>query len=592
MPNLDANEDASDYSGFWITMIIFGAVGVIFNVCALLLFSNVEVRRRPKSYDLIRILMMSDFTFSICVLAFNSAYYNNSGIVNDAACQIQAISLELFFILSGSTHAVIARLMYLDVCHSVKATFRVKATSVMLAICYATMCATLSILLPYTGYEPLSSGTWCITRIYRPLAFIMLMGLGCGVPPMIMGYSYYQIYANVLEGREILREQGITNVTVKAAVVDEVKKMCLFVLSFYAAAMPFMCVPLYRWITGDETPPIYDLISSPPAIFLLCVMDPCLLVYLNVPTRELFMEIMSKIFVCFANQVFIGISEATTTQRRRAPCDFENWEEWMEHEDLYTAFEAHSTKNYVQENVLFCRDVLAYQQLAGHIAKKFDSRSGAVCRDPNPTIPEDSDEVERNDDVTSFKNSIPLGNNHVADISSISSLLASTDISIQTQRTQEEDDLIVTPEEWGNVFNSANNIFSVYIKVPTAPLEVNIPDSTNKAIRKILGSCDAPSSTRWSIKGSIRSGGGSQIVAGSKRGASINPFIPVGVLLDQHLSGVPVGNHKSASAYVHDISYVFDAANKIIGDVIKSDVFPRFRKSPEFAAAVVEFNKC
>jgi len=98
----------------------------------------------------------------------------------------------------------------------------------------------------------------------------------------------------------------------------------------------------------------------------------------------------------------------------------------------------------------------------------------------------------------------------------------------------------------------------MYIKIPTAPLEVNIPALTNIKIQKCLGITPEFKAVKSNI---------------------IPQFPDLTTLSAEELS-----------ITVQNISNVYEEAFTIICAVIASDVFPRFKRSPQYIQTCTDEN--
>lgn len=496
-----------------ILYVIFGAFGVVLNIISSVIFAVISTPQKPRCNPLILVTLSVNTVFSFVVFIFDLMYVVHGRISSDTECAAHAILLLILFMLSGYMHAIIAHLQCLDVCFGFKWERKPIIVHVIGGVLFSVTLSVLSIFLPSTGFSPMPSGTYCLASFWNPVSTATTF-CGCLIPPAWMAVSYWRIYQNVLAGRAVLAKRGLAASQVKAGIIAEVKNMSVLVVLFFISACPFLCtIAMYVWITGRSPPAIYDKILSPPAKAFLTCLDPILLIALYPAARErawrlMFGEAvsrMSEISSRKVNKVYVVSTKLELCE------EFNNWSYWMKDEDLRKELLKWSEDNYVAENILFCAQ-----------------------------------------EVSVLKN--------------LSKLLMSTLEDAQNDSKKLKD--LATPHsveqeaflgQWHQTQELITHIFEVYIQVPTAPLEVNIPHSCRAKIYSTL-----------------------QVPVGVS--GKFAPSFDVTAVLQKCKEDNPSYHFEDVTSYLG----VFDEAKGIVDKIIETDIFPRFKRSTTFAAVVAK----
>jgi hypothetical protein len=227
----------------------------------------------------------------------------------------------------------------------------------------------------------------------------------------------------------------------------------------------------------------------------------------------------------------------------------QEWEVWLNDKEFSAAFKPWCVSNFVVENIMFYQDVQKRKVLANKVKSKVMWLLG-VCAQAGDTMTMDS--------ISEYN---------------------------------------------GELHELTVMIYEVYIQVPNAPMEVNIPASCREEIERRLGllllTKDQliPALTRRlsdsmrnkfnvfnGSRGVDRSGGGivdavggalnqgDESSAHGERVLTIPPFPDLSVLTVD-----------AVARKLEDINCIFDDALKVVSHLISTDVFPRFKRSRTYA---------
>ena len=426
---------------------------------------------------------------------------------NISGCQSQALIVSSFSFWEAWVLAIIAYTLERKVCAGVEFADNTRAVKlVVISGIVACTCGALCVYLPKGGYYMMSSGTYCFLRMYEPVAGGGF-ALSIIVPTLIMAHRYYKIWACVTKAQQVLSDHGL-QVRAKARYTDMAKKMSLFIFTFFGTAVPFLICAVYEWATAQYAPAWLDILAG-TSLHTTSIINPVLFFTLNDDVRELLWEEYGvHVLLCFGYK-------GTAKIARIQPCvnvecafkissKYSAFEEEKEVEtwlnDKYKAeiFQKWCDANYVSENYLFYKDAENYKMI-GERLRALLTNYFIDCSENDVKLKEIAD----------------LGN---------------------------------------EMFERAQFIYDMYIKIPTAPLEVNIPGTVRM---KIYRSFDlVGDAVKWDKSTII-----------------------------QHLPSFPAFVDLPATEAMESLdrlSQAYKEAMKIISKLIATDIFPRFRKSNEY----------
>jgi len=448
--------------------------------------------------------LMSLFCFCQCLL--NMLHKEQYG--HSAGCAAQALQLGFFEFWEAFTLALIAFCLERKVCAGLEFT----DTRVLLVVIktgvFAFFLSACACYLPYGGYHLYPSGTFCFLNLNHPVPACILAG-AIVIPTIIMVQRYMRIWNCIRSAQAILSGRGL-EIKAKARYSQMAKKMSLFTLTFFGCATPCLACAIYEWATGEYTSPWFDELSG-TVLHLASIINPILFFELNEDVREVLYQEYG-ISIVFWRMKCREKNRALVVQPKvhcdirpvqDLPCrnrfysypsltcsDAKEWKLWVQQEALAKDFLSWSAQNHVVENVMFYQDIVKFKQVANDVKAKITQWLDA--------------------DQELFPSEIK--------------------------------------EEWHvQLFQMTSQIYEMYIHIPKAPLEINIPALTHNKILETLG-----------------------IAAVEKQASdvSIPKFADVWLL------------HKSeAIEALTNVAQVYDDALKHVCTIIKQDLFPRFKNS-------------
>jgi len=356
-----------------------------------------------------------------------------------------------------------------------------------------------------------SSGTYCFYNMSNPVAGAAF-AFGIVIPTIIMAHRYSHIWKSVSAAQAILHDRGM-DIKAKARYSHMAQKMSCFILTFFGTATPYLICAVYEWVTEQYTPPWLDVIAG-VALHTAAVINPILFFVLNDDVKDILWEEYGYYLSYFT--YFLPREKHSRVKPIRIKRTFEadraskyssvydtekEWELWVHDRSLSPIFGTWCEQNFVGENFMFHKEVTEHTEMGERVRGKF---LWALKNCPE-LLPQDA-----------------LG-------------------------------------VWnGEFYKSTAHIYEMYIKIPTAPLEVNIPALTNIKIQKCLGITPEFKAVKSNI---------------------IPQFPDLTTLSAEELS-----------ITVQNISNVYEEAFTIICAVIASDVFPRFKRSPQYIQTCTDEN--
>ena len=492
-------------------------ISVILNSFCLYLLGNRTKVQRIMLSNLMAALSFVNLSMSlscmvICVLNINfEEVYGHM-----LACRVQVILIGFFifwevWVLTLISYSLERRVCIgQPFCRNYQAVINVVLTglfSLFISICTA--------LLPSAGYHLYPSGTFCFYSLYRPVTFVGFM-LGSLLPISIMAIEYVRIWVALKSANQELSDRGL-RLRAKPRYSNMARRFFVFNIIYILPAIPLLYVAVYEWVTSSYSPPWVD-ISIGAFVHLNSALDPLLLFVLNDDVKDeiIYMYSSLVINVCHFGRCLIyqRITPVDISRERHSASQISNenvqislyfnqappvdWKLFLTDKKLSGVFGKWCDDNYVGENFHFYIDVERYHELCAKMNSLFVE--SASMESPSVTFGED---------------------------------------------------FLSTSAE---VLQLVQYIYELYIKVPSAPLEINIPASVTLQINNTL--C---------IPGSYLTGSISKFP---------NFMDPVKFSGDDKFQKM------------NEIFEVFDEALATVLKIIETDVMPRFRRSAEHAVCL------
>jgi len=527
-------EHSSAWTGYLVTLI----AGIILNGFSLYL---IKYKKRVQKICLANLifslnsidLTMSLFCFHQCLL--NMLHKEQYG--HRAGCEAQALLLGFFEFWEAFTLALIAFCLERKVCAGIEFTNSQVLSVVLKSGLFSFVLSACACYLPYAGYHLYPSGTFCFFNLSKPITgFVFAAGIV--IPTVIMAQRYMRIWNCVQTAQAVLAGKGL-EIKAKARYTQMAKKMSLFILTFFGCAAPYLCCAIYEWVTGEYTTPWVDEVAG-ITLHLVAVINPILFFVFNEDVSDLLWQEYginiafwrkkssnSHQVVVRQAKVHCNTAEDLQTFRRSTEpsmCwnDPKEWKIWMNQENLSKIFLFWSKQHYVMENLMFYQEIVKFKEFGNDVKWKITPWLNAVqdldgkhsCSEAKPLLHVSQDPV---------KMSLP------------------SEIR----------------EAWHvHLYEMTSHIYALYINIPKAPLEINIPALTHNRILEKLG-----------------------FTATEKQAKSdaIPTFPDVWLL--------PVNE---ATEQLHKITQVYDEAFKHICSIIEQDIFPRFKNSADYQFQTVQ----
>jgi len=523
-------EHSSAWTGYLVTLV----AGLVLNCFSLYL---IKFKKRVRKICLANLIftlnsidgMMSLFCFHQCLL--NMLYQEQYG--HRAGCEAQALLLGFFEFWEAFTLALIAFCLERKVCAGVEFTDAQVLRVVIASGLFSFFLSACACYLPYAGYHLYPSGTFCFFNLSKPITgFVFAAGIV--IPTLIMAQRYKRIWNCVQSAQAILSGKGL-EIKAKARYSQMAKKMSLFILTFFGCAAPYLCCAIYEWVTGEYTKPWVDELAG-ISLHLVSVINPILFFVFNEDVSEvLFQEYGFRIAFCRGKTKNIqrvvvrqarvhcdSVEDLYCTRLSSCPSvsysDAKEWKLWMQEEALAKDFLFWSTQHYVMENLMFYQEIIKFKEVGSALRCQIASWLNTVQDLEGKRLPAENK---------------PLLFNH------------------------EEQDLAgkglpsEIKEAWHvHLYEMTCQIYEMYVHIPKAPLEINIPALTHNRILQTLG-----------------------LTAAEKlaKSESIPKFPDVWLLPPNE-----------ATEKLDKITQVYDEAFKHVCSIIEQDIFPRFKNSASY----------
>ena len=542
------------YSAGWKIFIALLCFSVVLNALSLYLIIFPLRSRSNNMMTLIFYLNFIDLIEAVgCLLycSINMHYMEIFG--HEKSCESQALFVMIIVLWEAWILALIAYVLERNVCGGVeindKQIFKyfigVGIISVALSLC--------GLYLPYGGYHLYSSGTYCLVNMSTIIGGLS-WSLGVMIPLVIMIQRYYRIWVRTANAQSMLKMRGI-DAKAKARYYHSAKKMAVYIITFFLCVSVTVGCIIYEGVTHLYVPPIVDIISG-SLLHLDTILNPLLFFMMNDDAKEAFyLCILHPILICFRiikqekilptkikrksdpqqqqNSLFIKGNSRRSMLCRNPSQEvmkyLSNWKTWIQDENLCEIFRCWCEANFVGENYLFYKEAIAHQNICKEIGMKL-----LQCM---------KQRLETNEEFP--------------------------------------DELML---EWRRIFDITKNMYDLYIRVPTAPLEINIPGVTRRKIEVCL--------LTIGNKRDTLNDGKDQPIIGYKpeSSAKMSAIMGVSLITIPLFPDIWLLPVEDAKDILDMLSKVFETALSIVEKLISSDVFPRFQRSAVYQKASLEFD--
>ena len=482
-----------NYSWNWSGSVAVTTLGMVLNGIFLYLLLTSENKYHIPLYPYILSLIIVDFIMCIYSTLKNALALSTSSVFHhNAGCESEAIINFFLFVWSVCILSLIAYTTKLSLCYRIELTHKQVYLSVIACGFYSAITSILPVFVPGGGYVLFPSGTWCLWLVKSPTSVVIAFVLGNMLPGHIMMDSFQKIYSNISKAQSLLNHQGKKmEVQAKAKYVSMIKKLVVFVFIINFCELPLIIVMIYEWITDKLPPPELDAFGGIAALLSPSIFNPILFFILNYQVQDNFIKKYGNFFKLITfRNQTIDIEKGD-----RDDCIL-----WLHDEELFQIFYEYAKKQYVTENLLFYQDIQKYHKLGKEINKILT--------------------------MNAIESTSVLNNLQIKEINDL----------------------------WTEFYENVCQIYSLYIEVPTAPLEINLQHIHREEINNTLNI------TEQSIDSTEK------------------------IIIPKFRDLLTISRTEQQQL-LNKIVTVFDNAEKNIVTIIETDIFPRFSKSTLFAKA-------
>jgi hypothetical protein len=609
--DLYARGDEYDY--MWVAYLVIPGVGIVLNLLVLASLNTINPETaRQKNIRFLSTVNGISLAFCVIAVILGSIYYHDDGIPGDSACEAQSILYAWFFFLSGSIIAAAAYTNKQQICDSITSDDVIGGLSVVpagVATALSGLFTVLSVFAPGTGFSPMSSGTWCFPQMDHEAAFAIVI-IGLTLPPLAILISAWQVWSHIQEGQSILREQGVLS-AVKGGRVNEMKKLALQAALNYVCLVPVLISPLYHLATGNVSPALVDLITGCIAVTKLALVDP--LILMVILGNENVLRSLTPTYRKGTYQVAPadGVREdgnAVDSDKSRLHTlvleyemynpeevkQYEDWRWWIEGKKVHPELMKWSEANFVNENVMFFAEVQKYKKM-GLIVEKFLEnymKNAKPESSSSPVSPVNGGHVTSPRDLppeclfTPRINAV-VGTGHInspnnkqnpptgplqanqtmsqpsetykaCDEAKEGEGDAFGDMQVVRDYRKEVAELRQCKWTWEGLNRAAFRMFELYIKTPSAPLEINIDDACRKRIYSVFGVKDERQADETEVPVEERMDFNSCAVNFDAEDVEDGAFSPLNNALFQNSDA---GNSRNASRRIHSAKHSASSKN-------------------------------
>ena len=315
------------------------------------------------------------------------------------------------------------------------------------------------------SYQVVASGVYSLPAIgTSPISIIFLLGFASILPRLFIYRSFYLMNKTIKIAELELKNAGILT-QAKAKYKLAIYIIKVMVIASVLSSIPMFLLAMYEWITRNYPPIFLDGLTIISLVTNYSGINTILVIYLNPELHDIYIESFYKPAVkviCFSSseqtkKQSLAVSTIQAVTKKLASrtilsprnisfnekIKFDKLHTWLIHEDLNLIFKEFCDKIFATENLLFYMEVNRYKDLVKKIELLID--------------------LEHIDENEEYR------------------LL------------------------WKKLYELQMNIYNVFIKVPSAPLEINISTSIRTGIIKIIfGNSNLPSLIQSSVSPSRR----------------------------------------------------------------------------------------
>ena len=467
----------------WILIVTISLLGIIMNSMILYFYlSNRISNPKAKIYPSSSCFAMTGVMF--CLNEFIKTIINlsqNHYVGGNYYCQIDSYINTLFFLWPLSFIACMSVTTFREINgYPIKTnieTFSIIFLSFLYAVITSIVCTFLS------KSEIDSTGIYCIINYKATSAMIFLIIIGIVLPLVIIIERMVAIRSIIIAGQNLLKQQN-KNYQSNQRHQLLFNLVILTTISYLICSITIMLCGLYQWITNDSPALYWNAIGSIIFLLYFALIQPIFSInyypeiknnfWINYGQYLSFIyKLIHKYFYKYFHiKIYIDLNYNTNNINITNINDLNDYMNWLNNNQLRNIFDQFAKDNYVAENLLFYNDVINYKELGNKMITLISINIATKSLLLNDNITEKTQRTIRKSNNRQQSIRVPSLNSNVTNNS-----MKNTAIS---ERNEEEQAL------WYEIYEKAVSIYKIYIQVPSAPLEINIPDIARENINKLL----------------------------------------------------------------------------------------------------------
>ena len=501
------------YPAVWIFIIIISFFGFIFHSFILYLFNKTEIFWRPgcrvkAGYALVIVAMTYCF-YELIKSLIN--YSHNKFVGGELFCSIDAAINVFLFEWMYIMIVLMSEVVQSD--FTIKPIQNKEYLSKMFILgLYSALIGILCVILPDSIHYLDETGIYCFIDFHSIVSIVVFIGFGIIIPTIYLIYNLHITQNKIKIAHQLLTAEGIHS-------QDKIKKFKFIkttiksLIIFGIIQTPNIIAALYYTITNHKPSLYLNVIGTNLYLFYLLffAINVYIVVYELQDTFHLYYNDKIEHII----RIIKGKSNKIDITYKINDIKYNNWKFWYENSILKTILMEMTEKFYVIENFQFYEEIIIYKNKGNNIIK-----------------------------LIKLLNINILNNNEIIKLNEI------------TKRNE-------IKRLWIEMNEHANYIYKLYIKIPTAPLEINIPDKARQQIYEIFE------------------------FSNNQKSENYNQFIPLFCdLLFNDLNNIDISINLV-------IKYMngFDLSFEAIQLIIETSIFPRFKNSKIYQKTIDMFDE-
>ena len=432
--------------------------------------------------------------------------YHNSGLpASQSFCQIDTIINVSLFQFFYMTIVIMSEVLSKDFSSRPMKTNDLFKRFMLFGI-YSAIIGILSASLPGSAYSMDQTGIYCFLDFDSYVSIFIFIVFGIVLPTAHFARNLTYSNEQVDIAQKLLLAEGLKS-EAKIRQRQVIKSATKSIKAYSIIQIVNIITALYKTITYKFPPVFMDIIGTDIHLIYTAIIP--IHVYsvtyeLSDTFHEVYSPYLHRIWD-FITQKSSSIDVVSTAHEMR----YEDWNYWIEHADLHEIFFKYAKSTYVSENLLFYDQVKVYQTYGQQLMNSLTDRKANLDTTTTTNIPSPTSRKLQNNSHKVNDNEIQL---------------------------------------WCKMYEEACYIYKLFIKVPTAPLEINIPSETRQKLFKTL---------KFST-------------------FQENLFVSTDIVpMFKDISHL---NNIEAIEIVNEYMNAFDEAIDVISNIIHTDIFPRFKK--------------